>query len=54
MQAHRFDKDALIGVYTDAAGAQATAIAGAFETMDRRLERIERVLPDEYAPVNGS
>ncbi len=48
----RFQKDAFIGAYTDAAAAQASAIAGAFVTVDARLDRIERVLaaafPDEY------
>jgi hypothetical protein len=57
MQADRFDKEAFIGAYTDAAGAQATVIAGAFDGMDRRLDRIERVLerafPDEYAAVSA-
>ena len=57
MASNGFDKEAFIGAYTDAAGTQASAIAGAFETIERRLGRIERILalafPDEYERVNG-
>ena len=47
-----FDKDVFESAYTDAAASQANVIAGAFATVDARLDRIERVLaaafPDEY------